>query len=223
MIATKVRGVATNDESPLFAGLALLLLLVLGSFAVWMLLRLCLAFPVSVVEQSTAWSSLKRGAMLSSGTRGRIFLLYLLGVFLSQILAWCVTFPVLIAITLLPGLQGQAHAQAVGMVAMSATYGAFFAVRALTKPIYGIALTVFYFDQRIRQEGFDIELMMQQAGMLALPLPASKVEFPLSPQLTAPPQEFPLTAEPIMETTGAPELISVHQAVSDGAPGSENP
>ena len=52
---------------------------------------------------------------------------------------------------------------------MFATYGAYFAVKALTKPIYGIALTVFYFDQRIRKEGFDIEWMMQQAGMLALP------------------------------------------------------
>ena len=187
MIAGKVRGVATNDNSPLFAGLLFLLMFVLGAFAVWMLLRLCLAFPVSVVEQSTAWSALRRGVMLSRGTRGRIFLLYVLGVFLSQILAWCVTFPVLIAIALLPGLQGQAHAKAVGVVAMSATYGAFLAVKALTKPIYGIALTVFYFDQRIRKEGFDIEWMMQQAGMLAPPAtpePTSEAAFPsLAPLL----------------------------------------
>jgi hypothetical protein len=47
------------------------------------------------------------------------------------------------------------------------TYSAYFVVKAMTKPIYGIALTIFYFDQRIRKEGFDIEWMMQQAGMLA--------------------------------------------------------
>jgi hypothetical protein len=223
MIAGKVSGVTTNDESPLFAGLILLLLLVLGAFAVWMLLRLCLAFPASVVEQSSAWSALKRGLMLSRGTRGRIFLLYVLGVFLSQILAWCVTFPVLIAITFLPTLQGQAHAQTVGMIAMSATYGAFFAVKALTKPVYGIALTVFYFDQRIRKEGFDIEWMMQQAGMLPLRVPGPEVEPSLASQQTLPPQDLPVTAEPIVETTGDHELISMHQAVSEVAHGNENP
>ena len=198
MVAGKVRGVATNDDSPLFAGLLFLVLLALGVFAVWMLLRLCLAFPVSVVEQSPAWSALKRGVQLSRGTRARIFLLYVLGAFLSQILAWCVTFPVLIAIAFMPGLQGQAHAQTVGMVALFATYGAFFVVKAVTKPIYGIALTVFYFDQRIRKEGFDIEWMMQQAGMMAPipPAPATEVASSLSPQVVPSPVE-PVAAEAI--------------------------
>jgi hypothetical protein len=35
--------------------------------------------------------------------------------------------------------------------------------------VYGIALVLFYYDQRIRQEGFDIEWMMLQAGMVAPP------------------------------------------------------
>jgi hypothetical protein len=222
MVAGKVRGVATNDDSPLFAVLFFLLMLVLGAFAVWLLLRLCLAFPASVVEQSTAWNALKRGTMLSRGTRGRILLLYVLGVFLSQILVWCVTFPVLIAISFLPNLQGQAHAQAVGMIAMSATYGAFFAVKALTNPIYGIALTVFYFDQRIRKEGFDIEWMMQQAGMLPPPQSQPEIEPSVSQQEMASPRVFPPTAEPVMETTPTHEPISMHQALSEGVPGNEN-
>jgi hypothetical protein len=40
-------------------------------------------------------------------------------------------------------------------------------VQALIKPIYGIALMLFYYDQRIRLEGYDIEWMMQQAGLVA--------------------------------------------------------
>jgi len=41
--------------------------------------------------------------------------------------------------------------------------------------VYGIALVLFYYDQRIRMEGFDIEWMMQQAGMAdALP-PAPQI------------------------------------------------
>jgi hypothetical protein len=167
MIAVKVSGYATNDPSPVFGGLLFLLFLLIGGFAVWMLLRLCLAFPVCVVEQATAWCGLKRGTGLSDGTRGRILLLYVLGVLLNQILVWVVAFPAMIVLALIPGLQGAAHSHLLGVILIIFFYGAMFVVRALTKPVYGIALTLFYFDQRIRQEGFDIEWMMQQAGMVA--------------------------------------------------------
>ena len=30
-----------------------------------------------------------------------------------------------------------------------------------------IAITLFYYDQRIRHEGYDIERMMEEAGMIA--------------------------------------------------------
>ena len=40
-------------------------------------------------------------------------------------------------------------------------------------PIYSTGLTLFYYDQRIRKEGFDIEWMMQAAGLRRRPeLPA---------------------------------------------------
>jgi len=168
MIATKVSGYAANDPSPLFGGMLFLMFLAFGTFAVWMLLRLCLAFPASVVEQAGAWNALKRGTRLSEGTRGRIFVLYILGILLNQILAWVVVFPAMIVLALVPGLQGQAHARLLGLITTFCLYGAMFAVRALTKPVYGIGLTLFYFDQRIRKEGFDIEWMMQQAGMTAV-------------------------------------------------------
>jgi hypothetical protein len=45
-----------------------------------------------------------------------------------------------------------------------------FAIQTIVPPVYLIALTLFYYDQRIRKEGFDIELLMQQAGLSA-PLP----------------------------------------------------
>lgn len=193
MIAGKVSGYAANDPSPLFGGIALVLALVLGSFAVWMLLRVCLAFPVCVVEQTTAWSALKRGTMLSGGTKRRIFVLYLLGLVLNQVLSWAVTIPAVIALALIPGLQGQAHSETMGMVAMFVIYGAMFIARALTKPLYGIAVTVFYFDQRIRKEGFDIEWMMQQAGMAATDKTAAP-ETSSSPETGLPMFDAPLVS-----------------------------
>ena len=165
IIAVKVSGFSTNNPSPLFVGLLLLLVAAMGVLAVWILLRLCLAFPAAVVEQTSALDALTRGSRLSEGTKGRILLLYILGILLNQILTWVIAFPAMIMVALIPGLKGQAHAQMLGMFILFVTYGAMFAVRALTKPVYGIALTLFYFDQRIRKEGFDIEWMMQQAGM----------------------------------------------------------
>jgi len=38
-------------------------------------------------------------------------------------------------------------------------------VSAVVAPLYPIALTLFYYDQRIRKEGYDIERMMEMAGM----------------------------------------------------------
>jgi hypothetical protein len=185
MVVAKVSGYAVNDNSPLFGGLVFLLFVILGAFAAWMLLRFCLAFPACVVEQATAWTALKRGVRLSHGTRGRILLLYILGIILNWMLTWVIALVVIITIALIPALQGQKHTETVGMIAMFALYGAYFAVKALIKPVYGIALTLFYFDQRIRKEGFDIEWLMQQAGMMQQatrePTQPSLAEIPSKP------------------------------------------
>jgi len=66
------------------------------------------------------------------------------------------------------------------------------ALSALTGPIYPIAITLFYYDQRIRHEAYDIEWMMQRAG-LVVPAPAQQETHPL-PVLEQSPQ--PPTAPP---------------------------
>jgi hypothetical protein len=152
---------------------ALLILVILGAlaaYAVWMLLRLCLAFPACVVERIGAWTALKRAFSLSTGTRGRLLVLYLLGAVLGWILSMALTIPVIITVSLIPGLNTPQHSPVLGMVFLFTAYGAWFAVQAFTKPVYAIAFMVFYYDQRIRQEGFDIEWMMRQAGMIPDPI-----------------------------------------------------
>ncbi len=152
----------------------------LVGYAIWMLLRLSLAFPACVVEQIGAWAAIKRGSSLSKGTRGRIFLLYLLGTALNWLLTVGVIVPLSIILALLPGASSPQHAQTAAVVMAFTIYGAAFAVQALTKPVYGIALMLFYYDQRIRLEGFDIEWMMLQAGLVAPP--AEQAEQPASPE-----------------------------------------
>lgn len=134
-------------------------------YSVWMLLRLSLAFPACVVERISATDAIKRGFSLCMGTRGRILLLYLLGMALNYIVSLVIMVPVLIVIALLPGANNPQNAQAASMVMVFTMYGAGFAIQALTKPIYGIALMLFYYDQRIRKEGYDIEWLMERAGL----------------------------------------------------------
>jgi hypothetical protein len=139
-----------------------------------MVLRLSLAFPACVVEQIGARAAVKRSSILSKGTKGRIFVLFLLAAVLSWMLSMGVTLPLTIIIALLPGMSNPQHAPIAAIVIAVIGYGAAFAVQALIGPVYGIALVLFYYDQRIRLEGFDIEWMMRQAGMVAAPTPTQE-------------------------------------------------
>lgn len=156
--------------------LAFVVVIALVAYCIWMALRLSLALPACVVEHLSPLPALKRSATLNKGTRGRIFLLYLLGWALNYLLSMVIVFPILMIATFLPGANSPQHAQAIAMAMAFAAYGAAFAVQALTKPVYGIALVLFYYDQRIRLEGFDIEWMMQRAGLVvpAPPLPGTE-------------------------------------------------
>jgi hypothetical protein len=96
-------------------------------------------------------------------------LLYLLGAALNYLLSLVITIPAVIITALIPGANSPQHAQSVAMIMLFVVYGAMFAIQAFTRPVFGIALMLFYYDQRIRHEGFDIEWMMQRAG-LAVPV-----------------------------------------------------
>jgi hypothetical protein len=60
-------------------------------------------------------------------------------------------------------------------------------------PLYPIALTLLYYDQRSRKEGYDVERMMEAAGLLA---PAAAVA---APSAEASPTDTD-GVEPIQET-----------------------
>jgi len=127
-----------------FLILAVVLVVVaLIGFTIWMLLRLSLAFPACVVEQIGAWTAIKRSAFLCTGTKGRIFVLYLLVAMLGWLLSMGVTMPLTILLVLLPGLSDPQHAQIASVVIVIISYGASFAVQALIRPVYGIALVLF--------------------------------------------------------------------------------
>jgi len=192
----------------------LLVIAGLVTYGFWMALRLSLAFPVCVVEQIGAWDAVKRSATLTLGSKGRILLLYLLGTALNWLLAMAIVLPLIFLLALLPGANSPEHEQMMGLLSIFVIYGSSFAVQALTRPVYGIALILFYYDQRIRQEGFDIEWLMLRAGLVVPPQPLAEgaeppaafadgpVETASAPAQEANPPDHP---EPPTEST-APAL-----------------
>ncbi len=154
--------------------LMVLLLLGLTVYGIWMLLMLCLSFAASAAENAPAWTAVKRAIFLSGGTRGRILVLYVLGIVLRWSFSILLTTLFVIVVMAIPHLNSPQHARLLGTITLFVVYGGSFAVRAFTKPVYTIAQLLFYYDQRVRKEGFDIEWMMLQAGMF--PAPAAEPE-----------------------------------------------
>jgi hypothetical protein len=164
----------------------------------WMLLMVCLSFPASVAEDASAWTAFRRAITLSKGTRGRILVLYILGMVLRWGLSFLLTIPVILIIVLVPGLDTPQHSRLLGTIFLFVIYGGSFAVRAFTKPVYAIAQLHFYFDQRIRKEGFDIEWMMRQAGMVQAPGAVPEAA-PWMPAVPPRPSASPVPVEPLPE------------------------
>lgn len=135
------------------------LMLLATVYGVWMSLRYSLAIPSCVVEDLTAKQAIRRSIKLSEGSRGRIFVLGLLVYAVRLMLGLLFGFPIIFI-----AFKHLGRPLPIGWMVFQ-QLGAFF-TNALIGPIYAIGLTLFYYDQRIRQEGYDIEWMMQAAGHL---------------------------------------------------------
>ncbi len=194
-VAVTLRGSMGMAASMVLGLLAGVVFIGIFAYVIWMMLRISLAFPAAVVEQSSATDALGRSATLSKGGRGRIFVMFLLVGVLNYLISIAVTLPLVVAVAAIPGLKDPAHLQTMLGLTSVMSYSVSFAAQALVMPIFAIAILLFYFDQRIRKEGFDIEWMMLRAG-LVVPEPASPPAQPWSPatpegtatQPPAPPQ-----------------------------------
>lgn len=174
----------------------LLLAVAAFAYAIVMALRYSLALPASVLEDLRARTAIRRSIELSRGSRGRIFIL---GLLISFIQLGLVAVTQVFFIVAAFKRQGQ-----LPVWAQIAQQIVGFFTNTFIGPMYATGLTLFYYDQRVRKEGFDIEWMMEAAGMNAPALsaeakPATDVsEFEPWPELNAgetvpppPPQEDP--------------------------------
>lgn len=145
-----------RDSTPLSAavsGIALLLVPASFAFGVINFLRNALAVPAGVEEDLAVNAAMRRSRTLAASRKGRIFLTLLL-VYALQIVAGGLQLPFVWLATTSRGLQHIAMGAAELVLA--------FACTALVSPVASIALTLLYVDERVRREGYDIEVLMKQ-------------------------------------------------------------
>ena len=137
----------------LAVGLASMALFVPG---IMLTVRWSLSIQAKVLEDLPATDAWSRSSQLSEGNRWRIFVIWLLFVALSIAVAMLIQWPVALLSIMLVRNMGPS-AQVWAQVA-SAVSG--FIAQCLVAPLSTIAFSLVYYDERVRKEAFDLQLMM---------------------------------------------------------------
>lgn len=155
-----------RNEPNLFVSIVVGLLIVVAVVvcAIWAVRLYCsyqLAAPVCVLERRGAADCLKRSRFLSKG-KGvqRILLVLFLSAILTYILSLVFSLPAII-------LAVVSAADKTGGLILPITlwqHLASFFAGTIAGPIATIALALLYYDERVRKEAFDLQLMMETVG-----------------------------------------------------------
>ncbi len=159
-----VAGGSVAGTGGLIAGglLAVLVAVAAAFLAVAFFVRYSLAVQACIVEHAGVRQSLKRSAFLSKGSRKRILTVYTLFVILSWIIgAGLGIFTLAID-----------RAMQLPLLATVFSYVTGFVAGALTGPLVTIGISLVYYDERVRKEAFDLQLMMSAMDAQANPAPA---------------------------------------------------
>jgi hypothetical protein len=138
-----------------------------GIVALAIYIRYSLAVQACVVEDLGVIASLKRSAVLSKGSRSRILTIYFVFGILSYIVA--------IGLTAIAAAGGALLHNAI--LSLVLIYVATFIAGALTGPLATIGVSLLYYDERVRKEAFDLQLMMLSLEAPGLP-PAAPAPTP---------------------------------------------
>lgn len=123
---------------------------VYGTYA---FIRNSLAVQPAVLEQLKVRAAMRRSKVLTSGAKGRIFVVYLI-TWCLFLVAGIIEMPLSLLIVY-GAMRGEKHiaAQIVMLLVNFVAY-------SVVVPVMMIGLTLVYFDQRVRQDGLDLLLML---------------------------------------------------------------
>ncbi|HUY82852.1 MAG TPA: hypothetical protein VMU92_14085 [Acidobacteriaceae bacterium] len=190
LIMAAVAFMSFGRRSSTFTWISIALFVCVGLsliYSVWAYIRISLAVPASVVESLRTRPALKRSTQLLASRKIRIFLLFLLLLALYMVVLM-IQSPVLFLTLRSRG----AHM----FVSQALNLGIGFVATTLIGPVGAIGLCLFYFDERVRREGFDIEwMMMKLAPALAPTEQAPTEQAPAAPHTDAASQPLPIEAQ----------------------------
>ena len=161
-------GVLGNGREPeVLTAFLVLGIPAIASFVPFLWLGSCLslAVPASALEGTEGWKALRRSWALTKDSRLRI----LVTILLVTILSWLLLYGLQVILRwIIVYLCREYPLQTLTQrFSPPVAYLLYAIPSALISPIYPIVSTLFYYDQRIRHEGYDIERMMEAAGLNA--------------------------------------------------------
>jgi hypothetical protein len=156
-----VRSTGPTSAGAIARGIALIVMTV-AALAVFIAIyvRYALAIQACVVEGLGPRASLKRSVFLSKGSRWRVVAIYLVFVLLALILGAGLG-------ALAGGAGGLLHNRIAAAVLI---YLAGFIAGSVTGPLATIGLSLLYYDERVRKEAFDLQLMLSSLDAPETPI-----------------------------------------------------
>lgn len=128
---------------------------VAGVLGCFLMMRYALVVPALVLENITARQAIKRSVALAKGNFWRIFLIFMLMYLISMSIVSICQGPFWVAMFVIGIKNGVMPLWLSLPMTIAGGIGG-----AVSGPLMVIALTLLYFDARVRKEGFDLQLMM---------------------------------------------------------------
>jgi len=135
-------------------------------FALFFYCKFCLAVPACLLERLPVGAALSRSWRLTKNSLWRIMLIYLLTWVISAVLGITLALPGQIYVAMV-------HNKTIMLGVVLQEVGGFIA-GVIANPISTIAIALIYYDQRVRKEAFDLQLMMEAVAQPG-PAPAAAV------------------------------------------------
>ena len=130
-----------------------------------------LSVPAKVLENKGPLAAMSRSVDLTKGDWGRIFVVGLLVLVLSYGVRTLLQAPILVAIN----MSAKAGLRNAVLGWQIASVVAAFIGQALVGAVGTIAFSLVYYDERVRKEAFDLQLMMTSIDASALPSSPAQV------------------------------------------------
>jgi hypothetical protein len=124
---------------------------------IWLTLMWSLVVPVMVLEDATIGESMSRSAKLTSGHRLRVLGIYFLYIVFTMVLSAVWEMPLVIATV----AAGRLAVNPPFWTQVVLVLGGF-VTQCLAGPLLTIALSLVYYDERVRKEAFDLEHLLNQ-------------------------------------------------------------